>query len=1200
MGKHTQGAARALLNEGEENEMEIFGYRTVRWQKGLCITGYVFSFGLLWLLFYWKPEWSVWTCCSPCVLEEADIVLLRATDEFKHYTRKNIQWTNLSELTSLQQIKTSDHPFNEDYNCIINKAILIPDLKVKCIWVQKIKYVWLHSEKSFQKAGTLEDAYSCSQLHFRFGSGMTMEEQKLRRNICGPNAIEVEIVPIWKLLFKEVLNPYYLFQVASLSLWMAEGYIEYSIVIIVITILSIILTVYDLRQQSVKLRNLVESNNSAMVTVHTSDGDNDEMESRHLVPGDLIVLTGRKFFLPCDCILLRGSCIVNEGMLTGESIPVTKTPLDHVTSCTPWKVHSGEDYKRHVLFCGTEVIQTTPSGSAPVTAVVMRTGFNTAKGEMVRSILYPKPMNFKLYRDATRFLICLIVIAIIAFIYSVVLFTVKGGTVRDIIVKSLIAVTVAIPPVLPAAVALAIMYSQKRLKRKKIFCISPQRINVCGRINLVCFDKTGTLTEDGLDLWGVVPSSESRFQKVHMFTSGNSLAWCPLLGAMACCHSLIVLDGKIQGDPLDLKMFEGTNWEIDQTYQGDHPEDNSGAHHLVVRPVLGSSIVPEKGLAILQQFPFSSSLQRMSVISQVIGSEEHLVFMKGAPEMVVRFCTPESVPANFSSELQLYTLQGFRVIGLAYKTMQCTKDMNTDSYMREEVESGLLFLGLLILENRLKPQTIPVLNEMNNALIQVVMITGDNLQTAITVARNSGIVQKHGRVILIEACEPTASSPASITWKQMENYNSDVDEMTVFHIDKCNEAQQNDNYYFAMTGKDYQAVVQHFYGLLPKLLLNGAIFARMSPGQKSNLIEEFQKLDYYVAMCGDGANDCGALKMAHAGISLSEQEASVASPFTSQITNIQCVPDLIKEGRAALVSTFAVFKYITLYAMIELICLLLLYWQLKIVGLYQYLIQDVGITILVTLTMSLTEAYPVLAPYRPPAQLISPPLLLSVFFNIILNMAIQICGFVLVQQQPWYSTSNFSACVRNTDGNLSITNGSITAVHEYSEYENYESTTLFAIATMSLIIVAFVFSKGKPFRKPLYTNYIFVCLLPIQLALGLFIIFADIDRIYIALQLVCTPTIWRVAIIILLIIFFLVSFAVEEAIIENRRLWLYLKRLFNYRSHSQYRVLYRALQNDPDWPPVNTTQYANTDSKDNNGAVYCNPCYMDDENGINV
>ena len=62
----------------------------------------------------------------------------------------------------------------------------------------------------------------------------------------------------------------------------------------------------------------------------------------------------------------------------------------------------------------------------------------------------------------------------------------------------------------------------------------------------------------------------------------------------------------------------------------------------------------------------------------------------------------------------------------------------------------------------------------------------------------------------------------------------------------------------------------------------GTVFARMSPDQKAQLIEEYQNIDYIVSMCGDGANDCGALKAAHVGISLSEAEASVAAPFTSR------------------------------------------------------------------------------------------------------------------------------------------------------------------------------------------------------------------------------------------------------------------------------------------------------------------------------
>lgn len=83
---------------------------------------------------------------------------------------------------------------------------------------------------------------------------------------------------------------------------------------------------------------------------------------------------------------------------------------------------------------------------------------------------------------------------------------------------------------------------------------------------------------------------------------------------------------------------------------------------------------------------------------------------------------------------------------------------------------------------------------------------------------------------------------------------------------------------------------------------------------------------YYVAMCGDGANDCGALKVAHSGISLSEAEASVASPFTSKRANIECVPKLIREGRAALVTSFGVFKFIAGYSLTQFASVLLLYY----------------------------------------------------------------------------------------------------------------------------------------------------------------------------------------------------------------------------------------------------------------------------------
>uniref|UniRef100_A0A4W2IFK7 Cation-transporting ATPase n=1 Tax=Bos indicus x Bos taurus TaxID=30522 RepID=A0A4W2IFK7_BOBOX len=1116
MEKEREKDHQALLNPGEENEMEVFGYQTQKLRRVLFLVTSVLTCGVLPLLFYWKPQWRVWAYCIPCSLQEADTVLLRTTDEFQRYMRKKVICLYLSTL-KIPISKNTEEPLVADCHSVINKAVLKPELKFRCIQVQKIRYVWNNLEKKFQKVGLLEDSNSCYDIHHTFGLGLTTEEQEIRRLVCGPNAIEVEIQPIWKLLVKQVLNPFYVFQAFTLTLWLSQGYIEYSVAIIILSVLSIVLSVYDLRQQSVKLHNLVEDHNKVQVKITVKGKGLQELESRLLVPGDVLILPG-KLSLPCDAVLIDGSCVVNEGMLTGESIPVTKTPLPHAENTTAWKSHSLEDYRKHVLFCGTEVIQVKPSGQGSVRAVVLQTGYSTAKGDLVRSILYPRPLNFKLYNDAFKFIVSLAFLGIMGFFYALGVYMYHGASLQDTMAMALLLLTVAVPPVLPAALTTGIVYAQRRLKKRRIFCISPQRINMCGQINLVCFDKTGTLTEDGLDLWGTVPTVDNCFQEVHSFTSGKALPWGPQCAAMASCHSLILLDGTIQGDPLDLKMFEGTAWIIEDC-NADYCELGISDSNVIIKPGPKASQSPVEAIIVLRQFPFSSSLQRMSVVAQLAGEDHFHVYMKGAPEMLARFCRPE---------------------------------------------------------------------------------TGDNLQTAITVAKNSEMIPRGSQVILVEANEPEEFAPASVTWQLVENQENGPGKNDT-HINIGNSSvpveEKGSCYHFAMSGKSYQVILQHFNSLLPKILVNGTIFARMSPGQKSSLVEEFQKLNYYVGMCGDGANDCGALKMAHAGISLSEQEASVASPFTSKTTNIECVPHLIKEGRAALVSSFGVFKYLTMYGIIQFIGTSLLYWQLQLFGNYQYLMQDVAITLMVCLTMSATHAYPKLAPYRPSGQLLSPPLLLSVVLNTCFNCIVLVCAFLLLKQQPWYcevyryskcfldSQSNFSTNVslsRNRTGNGALVPGSVLS---------FESTTLWPITTINCITTAFIFSKGKPFRKPIYTNYIFSFLLASALGLTIFLQFSDFQDVYRGMEFVPTVTSWRVSVLVAALTQFCVAFFVEDAILQNRALWLWIKKEFGIYSKSQYRIWQRKLAKDPTWPPTNRTDY----SGDGRNGFYINQGFESSE-----
>ena len=133
------------------------------------------------------------------------------------------------------------------------------------------------------------------------------------------------------------------------------------------------------------------------------------------------------------------------------------------------------------------MIQTRFYGNAKVLAVVVRTGFETARGDLIRSILFPKPMDFKFYRDSMRFIMLLFGIAAVGMCYCVYVYINRGSFAGTIIKRCLDIITIVVPPALPAAMTVGTYYAQNRLKKTKIFCISPQRINVCGKLKLVCF-----------------------------------------------------------------------------------------------------------------------------------------------------------------------------------------------------------------------------------------------------------------------------------------------------------------------------------------------------------------------------------------------------------------------------------------------------------------------------------------------------------------------------------------------------------------------------------------------------------------------------------------------------------------------------------------------------------------------------------------
>lgn len=229
-------------------------------------------------------------------------------------------------------------------------------------------------------------------------------------------------------------------------------------------------------------------------------------------------------------------------------------------------------------------------------------------------------------------------------------------------------------------------------------------------------------------------------------------------------------------------MFESTDWILEEPDVSDNTKFEI-VHPTVVRPKLQpGNISPEAGedvfsvswirnclvlrhssllcadssyasfqtcmeIGIIRQFPFSSSLQRMSVITKTLGEKDFVVYCKGSPEMILSLSKPQTgwssflyqieiyeveqskavlvlVPKNFNSILREYTEEGYRVLAIGYRPLVKISYAKVQRIQREDVEQGLTLLGLVVLENKLKPQTTGVIKELKDANIRTIIVTG--------------------------------------------------------------------------------------------------------------------------------------------------------------------------------------------------------------------------------------------------------------------------------------------------------------------------------------------------------------------------------------------------------------------------------------------------------------------------------------------
>ncbi|XP_014486718.1 PREDICTED: manganese-transporting ATPase 13A1 [Dinoponera quadriceps] len=814
---------------------------------------------------------------------------------------------------------------------------------------QKTKYHWDPSKKSFMG---LQFPINHSVKHYCEWKGYLDEKEiSAAEEKYGKNILDMVVPEFWELFKERAVAPFFVFQIFCVALWCLDKYWYYSI----FTLIMLIMFECTLVQQ--QLRNMAEirkmGNKPYMIMVYRNRRWR-LLFSDQLVPGDIVSITRPRQdnLVPCDMLLLRGPCVVDESMLTGESVPQMKEPIEDIDGNRNLDIE-GDD-KLHVLFGGTRVVQhTPPSKNTPglraadngCVAYVLRTGFSTSQGKLLRTILFGVKRVTANNLETFGFILFLLIFAIAAASYV----WIKGSedptrNKYKLFLECTLILTSVVPPELPIELSLAVNTSLVALSKLGVFCTEPFRIPFAGKVDICCFDKTGTLTSDNLVVEGVAG------------IDGNSnviqLSEAPLesVQVLATCHSLVQLDDSIVGDPLEKATLKAINWSLTKN----------------------DSVIPKKSkspvLKIIQRHHFSPALKRMSVVVgyNLPGASEthYMTTVKGAPETLKNMLS--TIPENYESTYLSLSRRGARVLALGYRKLPGTlSSQDLRELTRERLESNLTFAGFVIISCPLKPDSKAVIKEIVNSSHSVVMITGDNPLTACHVSRELHFTKKPNTLILTE--------------NDNEWYWESIDKMMQLSLNASNIEPRKQiwhDYALCVTGEGLAYLKEYEHDLLWKLLPHIVIFARCAPKQKEFIIVTLRSLGYTTLMCGDGTNDVGALKHAQVGVAILSSppkkmlpdkrddsrndmspinngprassktpmmntrtklqkilkdvenesqelpttvklgDASIAAPFTSKMSSIQCICHVIKQGRCTLVTTLQMFKILALNALI--------------------------------------------------------------------------------------------------------------------------------------------------------------------------------------------------------------------------------------------------------------------------------------------
>lgn len=618
-------------------------------------------------------------------------------------------------------------------------------------------------------------------------NGLTQEEVKKRHQEYGYNVLdEKKKESPLIIFFKQFQDLLVIILIIAAIISSISGQFESALVIVVVIIVNAILGTVQTLKAEKSLESLKKLSIPQVKVIR--EGKLQEIDSTELTIGDIVQIEAGDIVSGDGRIFESSSLQINESALTGEVDSVNK-----ITDAIHEEVIVGD--QKNMAFSGSLV--TNGTGRYIVTSI----GMHTEIGKIASMLNEAQERKTPLQKSLDEFSgkLSIAIMFICAIVLALNIFLAKQSLLDAMMIAVALAVA-AIPEALSSIVTIVLSMSTQKMVKENAIIKNLNSVESLGCVSVICSDKTGTLTQNKMTPQTIY--FYNQLLKIDDLDSQNH-DHNVLLKACLLCNNAVINGEQRIGDPTELALIDLVN---------AHTQNDSQFHNTAIRK---------------SELPFDSDRKLMS-----ISSLNH-IYTKGAPDVILQRC--QTILINGRKEIlsprhkdiilqrnQEYANEGLRVLGFAYKDYQ-------GSQVRLEDENNLTFIGLVSLMDPPREESESAVAKCKMAGIKPIMITGDHVVTARSIAKKIGIYE---------------DGDLSIDGQQLN----------------------------AMSDQE-----------LDQKLTSISVYARVAPEHKIRIVKAWQKRGDIVAMTGDGVNDAPALKQSDIGVAMGITGTEVSKDAASMI-----------------------------------------------------------------------------------------------------------------------------------------------------------------------------------------------------------------------------------------------------------------------------------------------------------------------------